>query len=161
MDFVQDYITLLPRFLPPSVANPLLTLVTTLFGIMRALQTQFSPLIARIITQPDVASILALLAILFISLKILDMAYRAVIFWVKLVVKVVFSVAVLGVGFWMWNRGLDGFVEDLQGLAEYYMREYERFKGEANGWQMQEEAKVRFQAGQPRARARARAGRSW
>ncbi|RYO29253.1 hypothetical protein AA0111_g6279 [Alternaria arborescens] len=105
MDFIQDYAALIPRFLPPSFASPLLQLLTTFFGISRTLTTHLSPLLNKLITQPDVASILALLAIFFISLKILDMMYRAVIFWVNLALRLVFWGGILVVGFWVYNRG--------------------------------------------------------
>ena len=125
---------------------------------MRALQTHLTPLITKIVTQPDVASILALLAILLISLKILDMAYRAVLFWVKLAVRLVMWGSIVGVGFWVWNRGVDGFVEDVKGLSVYWLAQYERFAGEAKGWQRAEEAQIRFQAGQQGARGYGRRG---
>jgi hypothetical protein len=157
-NLVADYITLLPRFLPPSIASPLLTVFTSAFGILRAVQTHFSPLITKILTQPDVASILALLAILLISLKILDMAYRAVIFWVKLVVRLVMWGTMVGIGFWVWNRGVDGFVEDVRELGQYWWTQYERFAGDAKGWQKAEEAQIRFQAGQHNARGYGRRG---
>ncbi|KAF2255863.1 hypothetical protein BU26DRAFT_557363 [Trematosphaeria pertusa] len=146
MEFVQDYLTLLPRLLPPSLANPLLTLVTTLLGIFKMLQSHLSPLLTRLVTQPDVASILALLAILFISLKILDMAYRAVLFWVKLVVRLVVWATVLGLGLWLWNRGVDGFVADVGELAEYWGKEYSKYAGEVKGWSEYEKAQIRLQA---------------
>lgn len=141
-----DYLTLLPRLLPPSLANPLLTLVTTLLGIFKMLQSHLSPLLTRLVTQPDVASILALLAILFISLKILDMAYRAVLFWVKLVVRLVVWATVLGLGLWLWNRGVDGFVADVGELAEYWGKEYSKYAGEVKGWSEYEKAQIRLQA---------------
>lgn len=147
-----DYITLLPRFLPPSVASPLLTIFTSAFGILRALQVHLSPLLTKIVTQPDVASILALIAIFLISLKILDMAYRAVMFWVKLVIKLAFWGTVVGVGFWVYNRGPEGFMGDLSELGGYWLGQYEKFARDAKGWQKAEEAQIKFQAGQHNAR---------
>jgi hypothetical protein len=93
---------LLPRLLPPSLANPILTLLTTTLGMTRTLHTHLSPLFTRLITQPDVATILALLAIFFISLKILDMMYRAVMFWINMAIRLVFwgSIVVLGSEAW-------------------------------------------------------------
>lgn len=156
-DSSTDYLTLLPRFLPPSLASPLLTIFTTAFGILRALQTQFSPLISKLLSQPDIASVLLLSVILLSSFWILNMAYRAVIFWVKLAVRLVMWGGMVAVGFWVYNRGVEGFVEDVQGLGEYWWGQYERFAGEAKGWQRAEEAQIRFQAaGQQRP-----TGRGW
>ncbi|KAH7385593.1 nuclear pore assembly and biogenesis-domain-containing protein [Pyrenochaeta sp. MPI-SDFR-AT-0127] len=155
MDFIQDYASLLPRLLPPSLYNPLIRILSTTFGLTRTLQTHLSPLLTRLITQPDVASILALLAIFFISLKILDMMYRAVIFWVNMVLRLVFWGSILLVGLWVWNRGVEGFVEDLQGLGEYWVGEYERYSGEVKSFQRQKEDQIRFQAQQKQK------GRGW
>ncbi|OAL50645.1 hypothetical protein IQ07DRAFT_587303 [Pyrenochaeta sp. DS3sAY3a] len=152
MDFIQDYITVLPRFLPPSLYNPLFSIVTTLFGLTRTLQTHLSPILTRIVTQPDVASILALLAILFISLKILDMMYRAVMFWVTMALRLVFWGAILALGFWIWNRGPDGFVEDVQDLGEYWVGEYDKYSGEVKAFQQQKESQLRQQAGKKKGR---------
>lgn len=144
----SDYISLLPRILPPSLANPLLTLVTTTMSLAHTVSTHLSPLLTRLITQPDIASILALLAIFFLSLKILDMMYRTVVFWVNLVLRLVFWGAVVMVGFWVWNRGVDGFVEDVSGLVEHWGSEYEKYSGEVRDWQVQQERQVRIKAAQ-------------
>ena len=107
-----------------------------------------SPLLNKLVTQPDVATILALLAIFFISLKILDMMYRAVIFWVNLALRLLFWGGILVMGLWVWNRGPEGFVEDLQGLGEYWVGEYEKYSGEVKSFQQQKEDQIRVQAGQ-------------
>ncbi|KAH7095392.1 nuclear pore assembly and biogenesis-domain-containing protein [Paraphoma chrysanthemicola] len=146
MDFIQNYASLLPRLLPPSIASPLLTILTTTLGISRTLQAQLTPLLTRAITQPDVASILALLAIFFISLKILDMAYRAVMFWVKMAFRLVFWGAIVLLGLWVWNRGVDGFVDDVGGLVEYWSGEYERYSGEVKKYQGMSEQRIMGQA---------------
>lgn len=99
--------------------------------------------------------------LLFVSLKILDMAYRAVLFWVKLVVRLVVWGSLAAMALWIWNRGADGFVEDIQDLMGYWMGEYERFKDEAKGWQSHEEAKVRYQAGKQKGPAYGQQGRRW
>jgi hypothetical protein len=143
---IPDYAALLPRLLPPSFANPLLHLLTTFFGISRTLSEHISPLANKIITQPDVASILVLLAIFFISLKILGMMYRAVIFWVKLALQMVLWGGILVVGLWVYNRGLEGFVEDAQGLIEYWLGQYEMYSQEVKGFQQQKESQIRMKA---------------
>ncbi|KAF2833231.1 hypothetical protein CC86DRAFT_365182 [Ophiobolus disseminans] len=150
MEFIQDYATLLPRLLPASLANPLLTLLTTTLGITRTLQTNLSPLITRVITQPDVATVLLLLAIFFISLKILDMMYRAVIFWVNMVIRLVFWGSIVVLGLWVWNRGVDGFVDDISGLFEYWTGEYEKYSGEVKKFQQQEKGQIRMKTEQKR-----------
>lgn len=149
-----DYVTLLPRLLPPSIASPLLTLVTTLFGITRTLQTHLQPLFTRLVTEPDAASILVVVAALFISFKILDMMYRAVLFWVNLVFRLVLWAGVGLIGLWVYNRGVDGFVQDVQDLAARWAGEYEKYSGEVKKYQQDQEAQIRLQAKQ-------QGGRGW
>ncbi|KAJ4367632.1 hypothetical protein N0V83_007217 [Neocucurbitaria cava] len=151
----MHYATLLPRLLPPSLYNPVFTVLSTTFGMMRTLQSHLSPLFTRLITQPDVASILALLAIFFISLKILDMMYRAVMFWVNMVLRLLFWGTILFVGLWVYNRGVDGFVEDAQHLVQYWVGEVEKYSGEVKAFQQQKEDQMRFQAAQKQR------GRGW
>ncbi|XPS75163.1 hypothetical protein M3J09_007270 [Ascochyta lentis] len=148
MDFIQDYVTLLPRLLPPSIASPLLTFVTTAFGIFRTLQTHLTPLFTRLVTQPDAASILVVVAALFISFKILDMMYRAVLFWVNLVFRLVLWGGIGLIGLWVYNRGVDGFVQDVQDLAQKWAGEYEKYSGEVKRLQQDHEAQIRLQAKQ-------------
>ncbi|KAF2034850.1 hypothetical protein EK21DRAFT_49051, partial [Setomelanomma holmii] len=143
-----DYASLLPRLLPPSIASPLLTLLTTTLGISRTLQTHLTPLLTRAITQPDIATILLLLALFFISLKVLDMMYRAVMFWVKMAFRLVFWGAIVLLGLWVWNRGVDGFVDDVGGLVEYWSGEYEKYSGEVKRFQQVNEGRIRAKAEQ-------------
>ncbi|EMD61754.1 hypothetical protein GGP41_004335 [Bipolaris sorokiniana] len=152
MDFIQDYAAFLPRLLPPSFADPALHIITTFLGFSRTLSTHLSPLLNKLITQPDVASIVALLFIFFISLKILDMMYRAVVFWINLAFRLAFWGGILVVGLWVWNRGPEGFVDDVSGLIEYWMGEYERYSGEVKMFQQQKEDQIRFKAGQQQKR---------
>lgn len=69
-------------------------------------------------------------------------------FWVKLAWTVAKYAFVVGVSLWIYNRGLDGAIEDAKGMAEYWMGEYERFSGEAKAWKGAEEAQIRMQAKQ-------------
>lgn len=153
MDFIQDYASLLPRLLPPSVANPILTLLTTALGLTRTLQAHLTPFLTRLITQPDIASILLLLVALFISMKVLDMLYRAVLFWINLALRLAFWGGILALGMWVWTRGPEGFVEDVTDLGEYWMGEYQRYSGEVAGFKRQKEEQIRLQA--------AKKGRGW
>jgi len=144
--FPIDYAALLPRLLPPSFANPLLHIISTAFGIQRTLTEHLSPLLTKVVTQPDVATVLALLAIFYISLMLLNMLYRTVMFWVRLVFRLAFWAAIVGVGFWVAKRGPEGFVEDVQGLAEYWVAEYHRYSTEIKGFQQQNEGQIRMKA---------------
>jgi hypothetical protein len=146
----MDYATLIPRFLPASFASPLLTLLTTSLGLTRTLQTHLTPLLTRLITQPDVATILLVVALFFISLKVLDMMYRAVMFWVNMALRLVFWGAIVVLGMWVWNRGVDGFVDDVGGLMEYWTGQYEKYSGEVKMVKEQKEGQIRMKAEQKR-----------
>jgi hypothetical protein len=146
----MDYATLIPRFLPASFASPLLTLFTTSLGLTRTLQTHLTPLLTRLVTQPDVATILLVVAIFFISLKVLDMMYRAVMFWVNMALRLVFWGAIVVLGMWVWNRGVDGFVDDVGGLMEYWTGQYEKYSGEVKMVKEQKEGQIRMKAEQKR-----------
>ncbi|KAF1956074.1 hypothetical protein CC80DRAFT_445659 [Byssothecium circinans] len=144
MDFIQTYAPYLSSYLPPSLFTALIQFLTSTFAVLKTLQTHLTPLLHKITTQPDIASILALLVLLLISLKVLDMAYRAVMFWIRLV----FSIALWGgmaiVGLWVYNRGPDGFVEDVGELARFWWVEFGRLRGEADAWRREGERKVMY-----------------
>ncbi|KAJ4296742.1 hypothetical protein N0V90_006790 [Kalmusia sp. IMI 367209] len=152
MDIIQDYISLLHHLLPSTFTNPLIQITTTIYGIVRAAQTYLSPLLAKVISQPDIASILGLVVILWLSMKIVGMALRSVIFWLSLVWTVVKWGVIFGVALWVWNRGPEGAAQDAQELMEVWMGEYKKFKGQADAYKRAEEAQIRFQAGQRGAR---------
>lgn len=78
------------------------------------------------------------------------MAYRAVMFWVNMLIRLVFWGAIVVVGMWVWNRGIDGFVEDVGGLFDFWSGEYERYSGEVKGWQEREKGQIRMKAEQKR-----------
>lgn len=147
INIASDYANVLPRFLPPSLLNPLLTVLTTSFGILKTLQTHLSPLLLRLTTQPDIASLALLLIILFVSFKILDMAYRAVVFWISLVFKLVMWGGIIVLGFWVYNRGVDGFAEDVRELVEFWSGEYERYEGEVKRFKGMKEEQIRVRQG--------------
>ncbi|CAI6247749.1 unnamed protein product [Periconia digitata] len=161
MDLLQAYLPYLSHFLPPSVFTTIIKILTTGFSILKTAQTHLSPLLIRVTTQPDVASLLALVVLLFVSLKILDMAYRAVMFWVRLVFRLVLWGTLAAMALWIWNRGADGFVQDVQNLGSHWWGEYERFKDEAKDWQSFQEQEVRKQAGRKQGAAYGQQGRQW
>ncbi|KAK7193919.1 hypothetical protein DPSP01_012739 [Paraphaeosphaeria sporulosa] len=148
MDVVQNYLALLHTLLPSSLINPLISAISTVYGLTKSLQTHFAPLITQVITQPDIASVLMLLAILWFSLQIFGMLYRSVMFWVRLVWQLAQYSFLIVVSLWIWNRGVDGALRDAQELAGFWMGEYQKFSGEAKAWKVAEEAQIRMQAKQ-------------
>lgn len=76
-----------------------------------------SPLLDRITTSPDITSLGLLLALLFISFKILGFLRRAVVYWVRMSIRMTFWGVVIAGLSWLYGRGWDGAVEDLGGWA--------------------------------------------
>jgi hypothetical protein len=76
------------------------------------------------------------------------MMYRAVMFWVNMVIRLVFWGSILVLGMWVYNRGVDGFVEDVSGLMEYWGGEYEKYSGEVKRYQEVEKGQIKMKAEQ-------------
>ncbi|KAF2746514.1 hypothetical protein M011DRAFT_495006 [Sporormia fimetaria CBS 119925] len=149
MDFLQDQIPLLNHLttlLPPSLLSTLLTLSRTTFSIITTLRAALTPLLTRFAAHPDWQTAAVLIVLAIVSLKILGMAYRAVVFWVSLVLRVGTWVSVGVVCWWIYNRGVDGFVEDVQGLGEWWVGEYRRYEGEV----VREKGRMEARAGKGR-----------
>jgi hypothetical protein len=73
---------------------------------------------------PDLLSVLLLLAILYISLRILDYARRVVMFWVLLIFRLVFWGSVIGAGLYVYNVGVEKTSRDigwLWGVAQGFV----------------------------------------
>lgn len=73
------------------------------------------------------------------------MAYRAVLFWISLAYKLVMFSAIVTLGLWVYSRGVDGFVEDVGDLGNYWMGQYEKFSDEVNYYQSKKEDQIRKQ----------------
>lgn len=83
-------------------------------------------------TSPSLTSLALLLIVLFLSLRILGMLWRAFIFWVNLAIKTVFGLGLAFIAVWIFTRGPDGFAEDVQDVASYWLKEYKRYSGTAD-----------------------------
>ena len=80
---------------------------------------------------PSLETIDLLVFILFISLNILNMLWKWVKWWVDLTLRLAFWGGLVVVGAWVWSRGPDGFIEDLQELAAYWNEEYRFYNQKA------------------------------
>jgi hypothetical protein len=76
---------------------------------------------------PDLTSIALLIIALFISLKVLGMLYRAVMFWIHLAFRVAFYVGLGMTGVWIYTRGAEGALEDVSYWKGYWQGEYQRW----------------------------------
>ncbi|KAK2768098.1 hypothetical protein FQN53_006379 [Emmonsiellopsis sp. PD_33] len=137
MEAVQEY--LIPalqnasKYIPPSLSLQAMTYYSTFTTNFHSIQSDYldpfilTPLHTLLNSPPDLYSIITLLAILFISLKVLDYARRVITFWVMLVFRLAFYGALFGGGYYVYSVGweraareagwlagvLQGFLEDL------------------------------------------------
>ncbi|KAF2401067.1 hypothetical protein EJ06DRAFT_555699 [Trichodelitschia bisporula] len=120
MEQLHDYYQHLYSALPPSTASTFLhTTLKMRSYFLSALDTLAN-------TSPSLTTVALLLIILFLSLKLLDMLYRAVMFWVRLALRVLFWGTIIGVGLWLWTRGADGVGDDLSEVQRVWGVEYDR-----------------------------------
>ncbi|KAF3009117.1 hypothetical protein E8E15_001630 [Penicillium rubens] len=61
---------------------------------------------------PDLLSIFLLAIVILVSLKILDYAYRLVVFWVTLAFKLVFWGSILSLGWYVYSVGIENAGKD-------------------------------------------------
>lgn len=83
------------------------------------------PLINQVISKPDLATIALLLVIILVSLKILDMLWQSVKFWLKMAWRVAFYGGLAALGLWFWTRGPEGVAEDVQYLSQTFSKEHQ------------------------------------
>ncbi|KAL9084681.1 MAG: hypothetical protein Q9159_005111 [Coniocarpon cinnabarinum] len=90
-----------------------------------------SPILASISAKPDLATVAILVVILFVSLKILNMLYQTVIWWISLFLRLAFWTVILSVGLWIWQRGFGGAMTDAEAWKDEWTKQYQY-------WQRQE-----------------------
>ncbi|KAJ5950988.1 Nuclear pore assembly and biogenesis protein APQ12 [Penicillium vulpinum] len=64
-------------------------------------------------TMPDLLSLFLLAIIILVSIKILDYAYRVVMFWVTLAFRLVFWGSILGLGWYVYRVGIENASRDV------------------------------------------------
>jgi hypothetical protein len=146
MDNLQDLLGYLP--LPNSVLEHVTThslTYLTIYQRINTLRTLFRtqvitpllnhliyPALLRLYNSPDVLTIVLLGVLLLISLKILDLLRRAVVFWVRMFTRLAFWGSILVAGVYVWGRGWEGALEDGQRwsgeIARVWTREYRRYQ---------------------------------
>ncbi|KAH7383602.1 hypothetical protein BKA64DRAFT_712480 [Cadophora sp. MPI-SDFR-AT-0126] len=139
MDILQEYtIPLLNLFhtLEPYTRRPILTLHT--------LYTQYSPilipyldsLLRTLHTSPAILSLAALLLLLIIAMQILYFVRRVMMFWFRLVVRLVFWGVIGVLVAVVWQRGLERTLGDLVQwggeVGDVWTREYRKWDGVGN-----------------------------
>lgn len=82
-------------------------------------------------TSPSLTTVALLLIILLISLKILDMLWRAVLFWLNLATKILFWGGMAVMACWIYARGPEGVVQDIANFAGTWRGELGRAQEKA------------------------------
>ncbi|QIX01935.1 hypothetical protein AMS68_007452 [Peltaster fructicola] len=103
----------------------LIPYVGTINYVTGLLKAWVFPLITQATSKPDLATLALLLVIVLVSLKILDLLWQSVKFWIKMVWRVVFYGGMAAVGLWFWTRGPEGVVEDVQHWTRTFDKEHQ------------------------------------
>jgi len=111
-------------YITPSYLRPFTVLTS-------AVKSYLLPLIDHVAQKPDLASIALVLLILFLSLKVLNMLWQAVMFWVRLATRIVFWGGAIVLVLWIVNRGADGVAEDVGHWTRVWSGEYEYWKDQS------------------------------
>ncbi|KAJ5561949.1 Nuclear pore assembly and biogenesis protein APQ12 [Penicillium sp. DV-2018c] len=72
-------------------------------------------------TMPDLMSLFMLAIILLISIKVVNYAFRVVMFWVFLVLRLAFWGSLLGLGWYIYSVGIENAGRDLGWIGGVFM----------------------------------------
>ncbi|KAK0247265.1 hypothetical protein LTR91_024813 [Friedmanniomyces endolithicus] len=130
MDVVQDWAA---HFLSTHPTQALLLAsytpyLSTLSSALLLTKSWLLHLIDTISHKPDLATLALLLVIVLVSLKIVDMLWQTLLFWVRLVRRLVFWGGAVGLALWLWTRGPVGVVEDVGFWVGAWRVEYAGWK---------------------------------
>jgi len=145
MDVFQEYIrpTLynLNSHIPPSLYVQLMSTASSLNTSLQSLRTAYlnpyiiAPLDTLLNSPPDLSSILVLLIVLVISIQILNYLRQLVMFWVRLILRLVFWMVLLGGAWYVYSVGWEKAAKEagwLFGLVGGFVEELLTGKGDAN-----------------------------
>ncbi|KAL2872038.1 Apq12 family protein [Aspergillus lucknowensis] len=85
------------------------------------------PLAHLLASMPDLASVLVLIFILFVSFKVLDYTRRAVMFWVWLTMRLVWWATIISLGLYMYQAGWAKVARDLGFVFNFLVGVLEQF----------------------------------
>lgn len=98
------------------------------YSLVSTAKSYILPLIDQVSRKPDLATIALLLIILFVSLKILDMLWQTMLFWLRLARKIVFWGGLAALALWLYTRGPDGVMEDVEYWLQVWNHEHEYWR---------------------------------
>ncbi|KAL8824658.1 MAG: hypothetical protein Q9191_004905 [Dirinaria sp. TL-2023a] len=62
---------------------------------------------------PSIFTLAVLAMVLIVSLKLLDMLRRTIIYWISVAIRLALWASIAGLGIYMYNRGVEQTVEDI------------------------------------------------
>lgn len=71
------------------------------------------------------------IAIIVLSFFAIKMVYNAIMSWIRFAFKFGFILGSIAIMVWIWNRGLDGSVEDLRFLFQFWTEQYYKYESQA------------------------------
>ncbi|KAL4783008.1 nuclear pore assembly and biogenesis-domain-containing protein [Aspergillus varians] len=121
--------------LPTTYLNPSVTYIreTYLDPSLAQLRLTYldpyvvQPLAHLLASMPDLASVLVLVFILFISFKVLDYTRRAVMFWVLLTMRLAWWATIISLGLYMYQAGWERVARDLGFVFNFLVGLLEQF----------------------------------
>ncbi|KAL2067192.1 hypothetical protein VTL71DRAFT_1616 [Oculimacula yallundae] len=136
MDILQEYaptiLTTLQR-LEPYTRTPLSVLHTLYVRLSPVLTPYIDTLLSTLHTSPAILSLAAIILLLVIALQILSFVRRVMMFWFRMVMRLLFWAAVVLLCSVVWQRGVGRTGEDLGRWAgevgRVWEREYKRWEG--------------------------------
>ncbi|KAL8795273.1 MAG: hypothetical protein Q9195_002284 [Heterodermia aff. obscurata] len=112
----NDYYTPYSAYLLPIQRTILLTqsyFYTYIFPYLWPAYRLFSKATSVILTdQPSFLTLVLLALVLFLSLKVLDVLRRTIIYWISIAVRLVIWGAIVGAGVYVYYRGVEESIED-------------------------------------------------
>jgi len=121
MDFIQGSVYYILRT-SPTYASYLSSLPAYLSSALNQASAYKPP--------TDLPSLALILIIFVLAYILLTWVWAMIRFWVRLVSNIVFWGAIVGVGAYVWVRGIDGVVQDVQEWSEVWKAEYGRARVE-------------------------------
>ncbi|MCJ1284776.1 hypothetical protein MMC26_004112 [Xylographa opegraphella] len=112
----QPYIRPFMRYIYYAQSYAYKYLFPTLWPLYRLTRMVFS----RLSDAPDIATLVVIVLVAWISLRVLDILRRQIIYWISLVLKLLLWAAVALAGFYVYQRGVEQSLEDLGWVLGYF-----------------------------------------
>lgn len=98
------------------------------YSYLHLAQAHLLALLDQVSRKPDLATIALLLIILFVSLRLLNMLWQTLLFWVRLARALAFWGGLLALALWVHARGVAGVRQDVEYWWGVWGREYEYWR---------------------------------